>query len=158
MSMSNTTLTSRNSVTTNDTPVTDAQRQLDGSGAPLFPNPESKALWKDGLPDRDLIKQRMEETLQAYLRTPYPRVNTGRLQWAREIIALKRAQAEFYSEMHYLDDLLYAAPVLPLLAPSTTTVVPYEPAPKRKRGRPSTGGRKPKPTTRKGRRNEEDSD
>jgi len=128
----------------------------DAVGEHSVQSPESKALWTNGLPDRELIKRRMEETLQAYLRTPYPRVNTGRLQWAREIIALKRAQAEFYSEMHYLDDLLYAAPVLPLPVESTTTIVPYEPPAKRRRGRPSTGGRKPRPTTRKERMKETD--
>jgi len=128
----------------------------DAVGEHSVQSPESKALRTNGLPDRELIKRRMEETLQAYLRTPYPRVNTGRLQWAREIIALKRAQAEFYSEMHYLDDLLYAAPVLPLPVESTTTIVPYEPPAKRKRGRPSTGGRKPRPTTRKERMKETD--
>ena len=128
----------------------------DAVGEHSAQSPESKALWTNGLPDRELIKRRMEETLQAYLRTPYPRVNTGRLQWAREIIALKRAQAEFYSEMHYLDDLLYAAPVLPLPVESTTTIVPYEPPAKRRRGRPSTGGRKPRPTTRKERMKETD--
>jgi len=128
----------------------------DAVGEHSVQSPESMALWTNGLPDRELIKRRMEETLQAYLRTPYPRVNTGRLQWAREIIALKRAQAEFYSEMHYLDDLLYAAPVLPLPVESTTTIVPYEPPAKRRRGRPSTGGRKPRPTTRKERMKETD--
>lgn len=117
--------------------------QPDGVGGHCAPSPESKALWTDGLPDTATIKQRMEETLQAYLRTPYPRAPPGRHQWAHEIIELRRAQEAFYAEMHYLDDLLYAAPVLPLPVESTTTIVtlPYVPTPKRKRGRPATGRR-----------------
>lgn len=119
------------------------------NGEPCALNPGSKALWTNGLPDRDKIKQRMEQTLQAYLRQEHPRVNTGPFQWAREIIAIKRAQAEFYAEMHYLDDLLYAYPVLSLPVESTTTIVTdYTPKPQRKRGRPSTGGRKPRASRR----------
>jgi len=100
---------------------------------------DSKGIWTDGLPDPTKIKHRMDALLQSYMKQAPPRIDSGRFRNERYYAALKRAQDEFYSEMHYLDDLLHAAPVLSLPAESTTTIVPYEPAPKRKRGRPATG-------------------
>lgn len=128
----------------------------DASGALFVPDPESKALWTDGLPDKQKIKERMEQTLQTYLTLPRIVVPEGHFRHERWIAEAQRRQKLFYAEMHYLDDLLYAAPVLPLPVESTTTIVPYEPPAKRKRGRPSTGGRKPRPTTRKERMKETD--
>lgn len=115
-------------------------------------------LWTDGLPDRDKVRRRMQQTADRYIASKFPDLPRDRWQHLNELKELHRRQNEFYAEMNYYEQLLYAAPVLPLQAESTTTIVPYTPRPKPKRGRPSTGGRKPKPTTRKGRRNEEDSD
>jgi len=125
-------------------------------GEHYVPSPESKALWTNGQPDAQAIKKRMEETLQAYLQKRPPPLDTTPYRYLNQLSMIKKAQADFYAEMHYLDDLLHAAPVLPLQAESTTTIVPYQPAQQRRRGRPSTGGRKPKPTTRAGRRKETD--
>jgi len=114
--------------------------------------PEPTGLWTDGLPDPAKIKLRMEALAYEYVNKRFQRVTSGHFQFQREIKDRKRVEAEFYGEMHYLEDLLYATPaVLPLQPASTTTVVPYVPAPRRRRGRPSTGGRRPKPTTRSGR-------
>lgn len=111
----------------------------DASGELSAPNPESKALWTDGLPDKAKIAERMEQTLQAYLALPPITVTEGRFQHQRWLAEVHRRQNAFYAEMHYYEDLLYAAPVLSLQAESTTTIVPYEPAKKRRRGRPATG-------------------
>jgi len=116
------------------------------------PLPESTGLWTDGLPDPAKIKLRMERLAHEFVNKRYQRVTSGHFQFQREIRDRKRAEAEFYGEMHYLEDLLYARPaVLPLQPASTTTIVPYTPAPPRRRGRPSTGGRRPRATTRSGR-------
>jgi len=134
-----------------------ASAQLNGeAGESCVPSPESKALWTNGQPDHAAIKKRMEETLQAYLQKRPPPLDSTPYRHLNQLSFIKKAQAEFYSEMHYLDDLLHAIPELPLQVESTTTIVPYQPAQSRRRGRPSTGGRKPKPTTRKGRRKETD--
>jgi len=120
--------------------------------APSVALPESTGLWTDGLPDPVKIKLRMERLAHEFVNKRYQRVTSGHFQFQREIKDRKRAEAEFYGEMHYLEDLLYARPaVLPLQPVSTTTIVPYTPLPPRRRGRPSTGGRRPKPTTRRGR-------
>lgn len=116
----------------------------DADGEHCAPNPESKALWTNGLPDHAAIKERMAALLDAYLKRPPPPFLTERFRYERYFARLKQAQTEFYSEMHYLDDLLYASSVLPLPTESTTTIVPYTPLPPRRRGRPSTGGRKPR--------------
>jgi len=128
----------------------------DADGEHYVPSPESKALWTNGQPDAQAIKKRMEETLQAYLQKRPPPLDDTPYRYLNQLSMIKKAQADFYAEMHYLDDLLHAAPVLPLQAESTTTIVPCQPAQQRRRGRPSTGGRKPKPTTRAGRRKETD--
>jgi len=127
----------------------------DADGEHCAPNPESKALWTNGLPDHVAIKERMSALLDAYLKRPPPPFLSERFRYERYYAELHRREREFYAEMHYLDDLLYAAPVLPLPVESTTTIVPYTPAQPRRRGRPRTGI-KPRPTTRKGRRKEED--
>jgi len=111
----------------------DADRELSA------PSTEYKGLWTDGLPDKDKIKQRMEALLQSYMKQEPPRIESGRFRYERYFTELHRREREFYGEMHYLDDLLHAAPVLSLPAESTTTIVPYQPAPKRRRGRPATG-------------------
>ena len=120
----------------------------DASGEHLLPDQQSKGLWTDGLPNHQKIKERMAQTLQTYLTQPRIVVPEGRFRNERWIAEAHRRQNLFYAEMNYLDDLLYAAPVLSLRAESTTTVVPYQPATKRKRGRPSTGGRKPRASRR----------
>lgn len=122
--------------------------------------PESKGLWTDGLPDPAKIKLRMEALANEFVNKRYQRVTSGHFQFQREIRDRHRAEAEFYGEMHYLEDLLYSykPAVLSLQPASTTTIVPYTPLPPRRRGRPSTGGRKPKPTTRSARTRSEDTD
>lgn len=122
--------------------------------------PESKGLWTDGLPDPAKIKLRMEALANEFVNKRYQRVTEGRFQFQREIKDRHRAEAEFYGELHYLEDLLYMSrpAVLPLQSASTTTIVPYTPLAPRRRGRPSTGGRKPKPTTRSARTRSEDTD
>jgi len=139
MTTSNTTLISRSNETTTDTPKTDAQRQLDGSGAPWSPSPEFKELWTDGSADPAKIKHRMEQLATQYVSRRWQTITTGQFRFEREIQERKRIEREFYGHMHYLEDLLYAAPVLPLQAESTTTIAPYEPARKKRRGRPATG-------------------
>jgi len=116
-----------------------------------LPLPEAKGLWTDGLPDPAKIKLRMEALALAYANKRFQTITTGQFRWIREIRERKRAQAEFYGEMHYLEDLLYAPAVLPLQPGSSTTILPYTPLPPRRRGRPSTGGRRPRATTRSGR-------
>jgi len=114
--------------------------------------PESTGLWTDGLPDPAKIKLRMERLAHEFVNKRYQRVTSGHFQFQREIKDRKRAEAEFYGELYYLEDLLYARPaVLPLQPASSTTIVPYTPLAPRRRGRPSTGGRRPRPTTRRGR-------
>jgi len=119
--------------------ATDTLSQPEESGEHSVRNHESKELWTDGSPDPEKIQHRMKQLLKTYLARPPPRIDSGRFRNERYFAALRRAQDEFYGEMHYLDDLLYATPVLPLQAESTTTIVPYTPAPKRRRGRPATG-------------------
>lgn len=115
--------------------------------------PEPTGLWTDGLPDPAKIKLRMEALAYEYVNKRFQRVTSGHFQFQQEIKLRKRVEAEFYGELHYLEDLLYSArpAVLPLQPASTTTIVPYVPAPRRRRGRPSTGGRRPRATTRSGR-------
>lgn len=105
---------------------------------------ENKGLWTDGSPDPDKVKQRIKELVDRYCARAYPVLPRERFQWSNEIRELHRRQAEFYAELRYLDDLLYAAPVLSLPVVSSTTVIPYTPALKPRRGRPSTGGRRPR--------------
>lgn len=103
------------------------------------------SLWTNGLPDHEKIKNKMERRLQQFIDQRYPPVENGPFRYLREIRIRKDAQNEFYADMSYYESLLYTAPVLSLQATtSTTTIVPYEPRPKPKRGRPSTGGRKPR--------------
>lgn len=152
--MSSTALTKNNNDRTTSTNETSTQL-LHASGEHCAPSPESKALWTNGLPDHEAIKERMKQLLDRYLQQKWPNVPRDRWQWFNEVAQLHRRQDEFYGEMRYLEDLLYAAPVLSLPVESTTTIVPYTPAQPRRRGRPRTGI-KPRPTTRKGRRKEED--
>lgn len=116
------------------------------SGELCAQNPQSRALWTDGLPDREKIKQRMEQLGRQFAARPAPSIEPGRFFHQRYIWQMMRAQSEFYAELFYLDSLLCEAPVLPLpVAQSTTTVVtPYVPRTPRRRGRPSTGGRRPR--------------
>jgi len=115
------------------------QETPDVSGGLSAPNPESKALWTNGQPDAHAIKKRMEETLQAYLQKRPPPLDRTPYRFLNQLSIMKKAQAQFYSDMHYLDDLLHAIPELPLQVASTTTIVPYQPANRRRRGRPATG-------------------
>lgn len=111
----------------------------------LWQSSNDSSLWTNGLPDHEKIKNKMERRLQQFIDKKYPPVESGPFRYLREIRLRKDAQNEFYADMSYYESLLYAAPVLTLQATtSTTTIVPYEPAPKPKRGRPSTGGRKPR--------------
>lgn len=140
------------------------QLQLTGyllpeSGEPCAPNLPSSSLWTDGLPDPDKIKIRMAQTEQAFLNHVYPEVREGRFRYLRWIRMRRVVQDEFYASMSYYESLLYAAPVLSLRAESSTTTVisePYQPRAKPRRGRPSTGGRKARPTKRKERTKEDD--
>lgn len=97
----------------------------------------------------------MDRTVEQFVNYRYPPIEEGRFRYLRLIRQRKLVQDEFYATMSYYESLLDAAPVLPLRAESsTTTVLPYQPQPKRKRGRPSTGGRKPRDQ----RRNKPDED
>lgn len=111
----------------------------DASGELSAPPPDSKALWTDGSPDKAKIAERMEQTLHAYLQLPPIVVSEGHFRHQRWLAEVHRRQNMFYAEMHYYEDLLYATPVLSLQAESNTTIVPYEQAKKRRRGRPATG-------------------
>jgi len=129
------------------------------SGAHSAQSLPNSSLWTDGLPDPVKIKNKMERTVEAFVNHRYPPIEDGQFRYLRLIHQRKLVQAEFYATMSYYESLLYAAPVLPLRAESsTTTVLPYQPATKRKRGRPSTGGRKPRPTTRKGQTKQDQDD
>jgi len=131
----------------------------DAPGELSAPTPPDSSLWTDGLPDPVKIKNKMERTVEAFVNHRYPPIEDGQFRYLRLIHQRKLVQAEFYATMSYYESLLYAAPVLPLRAESsTTTVLPYQPATKRKRGRPSTGGRKPRPTTRKGQTKQDQDD
>lgn len=121
--------------------------------------PESTGLWTDGSPDPVKIRLRMEQLAHEFVNKRYVRITTGRFQFQHEIRLRHQVETEFYAHMHYLEDLLYARLAeLPLQSASTTTIVPYTPLPPRRRGRPSTGGRRPKPTTRSARTRSEDTD
>jgi len=89
------------------------------------------------LPDRDKIKDYMDRLALEYTSRVYTPVTSGQFRFEREIKDRKKAEEAFYGEMHYLEDLLWTAPVLPLRVPSPPE--PYQPVPKRKRGRPATG-------------------
>lgn len=141
--MSSTTLAKNNNDRTTSIIETSTQL-LHASGEHCAPSPESKALWTNGVPDHDAIKERMKQLLDRYLQQKWPNVPRDRWQWFNEVAELHRRHNEFYGEMHYLEDLLYAAPVLSLPVESTTTIVPYTPAQPRRRGRPPSGGRKPR--------------
>ena len=106
--------------------------------------------------DIEHIKLRMAQLEEEYRNAPLPKMLDGRFAELRWYAQIRAAQRDFYAAMHHYEDLLYATPVLPLQAESTTTIVPYVPAGKPRRGRPSTGGRKPRPTTRKERLKESD--
>jgi len=106
--------------------------------------------------DIEHIKLRIAQLPEEHRNRPVPKMTDGPFAEQLWYAKIRAAQREFYAAMHHYEDLLYAAPVLPLQAESTTTIVPYQPTPKPRRGRPSTGGRKPRPTTRKERLNETD--
>jgi len=108
------------------------------------PTPNDSSLWTDGLPDRAKINARRQQLLDAYVTALPPVFGTHRRRYEMYYAELHRREREFYAEMYYLDDLLYAVPVLPLPAESTTTIVTYQPAQPRRRGRPPSGGRKPR--------------
>jgi len=91
------------------------------------------------LPDRDKIKDYMDRLALEYTSRVYTPVTSGQFRFEREIKDIRRAESEFYGEMHYLEDLLWTAPVLPLQAASPTPVAPCATKPKRKAGRPRTG-------------------
>lgn len=134
------------------TQATDASRLLALADAASTDRPDAdgelsvhaasdNSLWTNGLPDPIKIKRRMQETADEYIAQPYPVMPRDKWQWANEIAELHKRQALFYSQMQYYESLLYAPPVLPLPVSSTTTIVPYAPTIKRKRGRPATGRR-----------------
>ena len=125
------------------------------SGELFVPPPPDSSLWTDGLPDPIKIKQKMDVTIDRFINYVYPPLEDGPFYYLRLIRQRKAVQAEFYASMSYYESLL-ASSAAPAPPQSTTTIVPYEPACKRRRGRPSTGGRKPKPTTRRERRKEFD--
>jgi hypothetical protein len=108
------------------------------AGECLPQKPEHKGLWTNGLPDRDKIKDYMDQLAREYTNRVYTPVTSGQFRHEREIKDRHKAQDAFYGEMHYLEDLLYSTPVRAAQAPSTT-IAPYQPAKKRKRGRPATG-------------------
>jgi len=116
----------------------------DADPVPLDQSISDSSLWTDGLPDAQKINNKMEQRHQQFRNKRYPPVTTGRFRYQREIWQRKQAQNEFYADMSYYESLLLTVPVLPLPVPSdsTTITVPYHPAPKKRRGRPPTGGRK----------------
>lgn len=133
---------------------------LHANGAHWLPNQRHRPrLILGSRMNRQEVLQCIAKLAHQYANKPWPKVTDGRFRFKREIELLKLAQMEFYAEMSYFESLLVEeTPVLSLQASTTTVVDMYQPAQPRRRGRPSTGGRKPKPTTRKGRRNEEESE
>lgn len=126
-----------------------------GSGELFVPPPPDSSLWTNGLPDPIKIKNKMDQTIYRFVNYVYPPLEDGPFHYIRLIRQRKEVQSEFYATMAYYESLL-APSVTPVSTESTTSVVPYQPPAKRGRGRPSSGGRKPKPTTRRGRRKEFD--
>ena len=145
---------------TTSTHATTSTSHVAESLVSLFQSSSNSSLWTNGLPDPDKIRRKMDQRLQQFLTHKYPPLEDGKFRYLREIRLRKDAQNEFYADMSYYESLLETVPVLPLQAESseasTTTLVPYQPRPKPKRGRPYTGGRKPRPTTRKERRKDSD--
>jgi len=118
------------------------QPSSDATGVPSVPFPPDSSLWTDGLPDPIKIRNKMARTAEAFVNHRYPPIEDGQFRYLRLIHQRKLVQNEFYATMSYYESLLYAAPVLPLQAESsTTTVLPDQPPQKRKRGRPATGRR-----------------
>jgi len=112
------------------------------AGEPSAPTLPDSSLWTNGSLDHAKINAKMERTVQAFVNHVYPPIDDGRFRYLKLIAQRKRVQQEFYADMSYYESLLFAAPVLPLRAESSTTsVVPYQPTEKRKRGRPATGRR-----------------
>jgi len=92
------------------------------------------------------VKRRMKQTIDKYIDSRPPVVADGQFRYYREIAEIKRRQREFYATLAYYESMMVATtPVLPLpVTESTTTLVAYTPLPRQRRGRPSTGGRRPR--------------
>jgi len=116
------------------------QRNVDPgvSGELFVPPPPDSSLWTDGLPDPIKIKNKMDVTVDRFINHVYPPLEDGPFYYLRLIRQRKAVQAEFYASMSYYESLL-ASSAAPAPPQSTTTIVPYEPACKRRRGRPRTG-------------------
>lgn len=110
----------------------------DASGELCVPPPPNSSLWTDGLPDPIKIKNKMDVTVDRFINHVYPPLEDGPFYYLRLIRQRKAVQAEFYATMSYYESLL-ASSAAPAPPQSTITVVPYEPAAKRRRGRPRTG-------------------
>lgn len=122
--------------------------QLNESGEPLWRNHESKELWTPGSRmNPGTIRQRMDELLQQYmtdLAESDKRLNELKHQaWLIERRAL---ETRFYAAMRHFESLLYDPPPEPRPAVLVSPVPPLALTPKvkRGRGRPFTGGRKPR--------------
>lgn len=125
-------------------PSPSSTRQPNAVGEHLLRNPESKALWTDGLPDPQEIKNRMEALATQFAQSRPKRTEPGQFFHQRFIWQQKAAEMAFYAEMAYYESLLHPedpdahyAPVTP--APPVTPPTPYVPWTPRRRGRPRTG-------------------
>lgn len=98
--------------------------------------------------DRKHIQLRMQQLVQTYTDATKPMskrlAGTGR-DSAIWLARQRKMQDEFYTAMQYYENLLYAPPP-PTTTESQTNIVPWTPplTISRGRGRPSTGGRKPR--------------
>lgn len=97
--------------------------------------------------DKQQIQTRMKQLIDTYTNATVSishrqHINAETIELWNE--RQRRLQTEFYSAMHYYEDLLYPTPHAAPPPPHITPYVPWTPPPKRGRGRPSTGGRKPR--------------
>lgn len=90
--------------------------------------------------DKDEVIKRMHDEIERYAAMPYPQLARMRRRYECEIAELHRRESMFYATMAYYEDMLETMPVAVAAAEqSTTVVVPYQPQPPRRRGRPPTG-------------------
>lgn len=129
--------------------VMDTLNQPHESGEPSQLNHECKEHWTRGSRmNHEVIRQRMEELLLQYttdLAESDKRLNELKHQaWLIERRAL---ETRFYAAMQHFESLLYDPPPEPRPAmpdPPAPPVPDLTPKVKRGRGRPFTGGRKPR--------------
>lgn len=90
--------------------------------------------------DHDQIKERMAALALAYASMEFPKIENHKHGYQLALAIQKRRQREFYAEMNYLEEMLELTP-RSTSAATKAVIEPYKP---RGRGRPPTGGRKPR--------------